>query len=339
MSNAPQLLGDYGQLSLQANGGMIGPAKFNLPGMDPINPLTCPNWHDRPGAEDWLPLIKNLCGDFVCAPYGAPDISEALPQNWKQNPEQKFANDNWFHGFAVNNLWDVQIDKDNSNSGQMICYPPAPHPFEHVSRKVSLLPDGPGYQVELNIAARSDIKFPFSLHPCFLLPEQPGSLNLEVATAGSGWTYPVSLIDENAPIATNARFEGLNAVPLIDGKKMDLTKLPPDEPFEALVQIGAPKGKVRLVYEKLGFEVIFSYDAELLPSLVIWISNCGRTEAPFDGKFRTLGIEAVAGAFDLGPQASCSIENPIAKEGISTFVELAAGEKLTTTSEVRLQAL
>jgi len=339
LSSTQQLLGDYGQLSLQANGGMIGPAKFNLPGLDPINPLTCPNWHDRAGAQDWLPLIKNLCGDFICAPYGAPDMSETLPQNWKQNTGKKFANDNWFHGFAVNNLWDVQIDEGDLTSGQMICHPPASHPFEQVSRKVSLLSDGAGYQVELNIVARSDIKFPLALHPCFLLPDQPDSLSLEVATAGSGWTYPVRLIDENAPIAINARFDGLNAVPLIEGGEMDLTRLPPDKPFEALVQIGAPEGKVRLVYEKLGFEIIFSYDAELLPSLVIWISNCGRTEAPFDGKFKTLGIEAVAGAFDLGPQVSSSKENPVAKEGISTFIELSAGEKLTTTSTIRLQAL
>ncbi len=338
MSSTSRLHGEHGNLDLQARGGMIGPADFALPGLSSINPLTCPQWRDDPGSKDWLPLIRNLCGDFVCAPYGAPRFSENLPDDWKRDPALPIAGDSWFHGHGPNNLWEVWVDQDNPASGGMRCRLPRSHPFSEISRRVRLLADGPGYEVDLSIIARSDVVFPLSLHPCFVLPDQPGSLELHVMTDGPGWTYPVSLIQSNAPVALNSRFASLEQVPLVEGSMLDMTSLPPEYPCESLVQIAAPAGEVKLHYVSEGYELLYGYDAGILPSLVIWLSNCGRQEAPFSGNFRTLGLEAVAGAFDLGPQISCSDQNPMAREGLKTCLRLAAGEEFVTTSTVRMRA-
>ncbi|HHG90625.1 MAG TPA: hypothetical protein ENJ90_09135 [Devosia sp.] len=342
MKNTCQLRGAFGQIDLQPEGGMIGPAVFDVPGAGRVEPLTCPDWRNRDGAEGLLPLIRNLCGDFVCVPYGAPEVPGDLPDEWTAGADAPIAEDPWFHGYPANSRWQINTDDNGSSTGTsatLITHPPAPHPLGEVSRTVSLLPDAPGYMVELSILARRDVTFPLSLHPCFLLPHEPGSLRLEISRAAEGWTYPIPVVPEHAPIATSRRFDSLRAVPKVGGGSMDMTRLPPSERCEVLLQVPSPDGLVRLIYERSGFAVRFTYDAQLLPSLVIWLSNRGRDEFPFDGEFRTLGIEAVAGAFDLGPAVSGSPMNPIAREGVATCVSLTAGQQLTTRSRIALEAI
>ncbi|GEM_PF-4240762 len=342
MNDVHQLRGAFGQVDLQPEGGMIGPAVFDVPGVGRIEPLTCPDWRNRDGAEELLPLIRNLCGDFVCAPYGAPEASGDLPSDWLKGADANIEEDRWFHGYPANSLWEINGDNEGGDAAThatMSCRPAAPHPFDEICRTISLLPDGPGYAVELSIKARHDVNFPFSLHPCFSLPEKPGSLRLEIPRAGEGWTYPLPVVPEHAPIAPNRRFDSLRAVPRVEGGFCDLTRLPPSERSEILLQVPAPGGLVRLIYEQAGYAVRFTYDAQLAPCIVIWVSNRGRDEFPFDGQFRTLGIEAVAGAFDLGPAVSASAMNPIAREGVATCISLTAGQQLTTRSKIALEAL
>lgn len=339
MSRALVLRGAHGWLRLQSAGGMIGPAEFNLPERGPIRPLTCPDWHNHPQAQDFPPMLRDLCGDFICLPYGAPDVMAALPDPWQHGAGSGIPEDRWFHGIGANAPWEIIPEPNDPTRAAMVLLPPDAHPVSKLERRVALLPDRPGYEVELRITARHDVQFPVSMHPCFHLPKEPGKLRLEIANAGRGWTYPLPVVPEHAPVAVNARFDSLNAVPRTDGGGMDLTMLPPPERCEALLQIPAPDGEIRLLYDQAGYAIRFAYDAELLPSLVIWISNRGRDEAPFDGNFRTIGIEAVAGAFDLGPPVSNWSGNPIAAEGISTAVPLRAGQELITQSTITIDAL
>ncbi len=337
MSGNFTLKGDHGRLRLQSNGGMLGPAEFNLPGLDQISPLTCPDWADHPEAENLVPMIRDLCGDFMCAPFGAPEMFEALPEHWRRGAGPGMPEDPWFHGYSANTPWEITPDADDPGRATMTSLPSEPHPLSRLVRRVSLLPDAPGYQVELSIKARRDVRFPLSQHPCFHLPKQAGALRLEVTHSGQGWTYPMPFVPENAPVAIDARFDSLSAVPRVDGGLIDLSNLPPPERCEALLQLTVPNGEIRLVYEQDGYAIRFNYDADLLPSLVIWISNHGRLAAPFDGNFRTLGIEAVAGAFDLGPTVSNSADNPIAREGIATTIAMSADQELTTLSTVTIE--
>ena len=73
----------HAHLSLQVAGGMIGPLTATLGERSGIEVLTSPGWADAPGAEDWLPLIRHLNGDFVGLPYGAPEPNLDLPATWR----------------------------------------------------------------------------------------------------------------------------------------------------------------------------------------------------------------------------------------------------------------
>lgn len=72
MTSAPSLSNAMTDLSLQASGGMIGPVTAKIAGRR-FDVLTCPGWGPRDGAEGWLPMIRDMCGDFICVPYGAPE--------------------------------------------------------------------------------------------------------------------------------------------------------------------------------------------------------------------------------------------------------------------------
>lgn len=324
-------------LSLQAAGGMIGPLNVHFAGRAPIEVLTCPDWADQDRDQEWLPLISNLCGDFVCVPYGAPSANDALPAEWLAGIGAQEALDPMFHGTPVNTDW-LLVETGKAGATMAVDLP-KPLPLSRIERHVRLLPGQAGYACDLTLMPRQDVAMPISLHPCFRLPEAPEQMHISFAASGPGWTYPVPPVEETALVAANARFDDLASIPARDGGTLDFTHLPPQQRTETLLQVPLATGKVTLTYPGDGYRVTFSWDVQHLPSLVLWISNQGRDEAPFSGQFRTLGIEAVAGAFDLGPSISCSPDNPVAREGIPTTVKLDAGKPLTITSSIVVEAI
>lgn len=244
--------------------------------------------------------------------------------------------DPMFHGTAVNSEWRIDVREAEATMAIDLA---APLPLSHVSREVRLLDDAAGYETTLCLTARTDCDLPLSLHPCLTMPDTPGDLILDIAQSGPGWTYPVSPVPARPGVAADTRFESLATVPAPEGGTVDLTRLPPETPCEILVQLPVATGRAALLYPRMGVRVTFEWDAALLPCLVLWISNRGRDEAPFDGRFRTLGVEAVAGAFDLGPHISRNSENPVAREGLATTVSLRAGHTLRTDSRITIEPL
>lgn len=339
MSVHPHLDDGRTRLSLQMAGGMIGPVTVKLPGRESIDVLTCPDWAKRDTGKQWLPLIRNLCGDFVCVPYGAPTPNDGLPAEWLAGVKPSEPDDPWFHGEAANADWQLIDQSEADNSLTMGIALAEPHLLARVERTVRLLPDVAGYEVDLCLTARRDTELPVALHPCFRLPEKPGDLHLSIEAAGKGWTYPVSPVEETAMAEPNARFETLAGVPAIVGNAIDFSSLPTEGRTEALLQIPLAKGQVNLGYINDGYRVVFAWDEKLLPSVVLWVSQQGRDEAPFSRTFRTLGVEAVAGAFDLGPHVSRSADNPMAREGVATTVKLTARQTFKTTYRVLVEAI
>ena len=59
-------------------GGQLGPVKFRL-GRQLIEPFSTAPWCDKPGADKLIPLLRELRGDFFCAPFGAGPAWRAVP--------------------------------------------------------------------------------------------------------------------------------------------------------------------------------------------------------------------------------------------------------------------
>lgn len=63
------------------------------------------------------------------------------------------------------------------------------------------------------------------------------------------------------------------------------------------------------------------WDRDILPSLMLWISDRGAEDPPFNGRYRGLGVEPLAAAFDLADAISTA-PNPLNRRGLRTAVEI-----------------
>ncbi len=78
---------------------------------------------------------------------------------------------------------------------------------------------------------------------------------------------------------------------------------------------------MRLEDESAGAAYRLTWDADILPSLQLWISNRGRKGAPWSGRNMCLGVEPLCAVFDLGTRAGLA-PNPISTRGIATAATL-----------------
>jgi len=51
-------------------GGQLSKAKFRV-GRQTVEPFSTAPWCDQPEAKKLIPLLRELRGDFFCAPFGA----------------------------------------------------------------------------------------------------------------------------------------------------------------------------------------------------------------------------------------------------------------------------
>jgi hypothetical protein len=69
-------------------------------------------------------------------------------------------------------------------------------------------------------------------------------------------------------------------------------------------------------------------DPRVLPGTVLWLSNGGRTYAPWSSRHRhVIGIEEVRSYFASGHAASIA-DNPLSRRGIPTAFELTPGGRI-----------
>ena len=86
-----------------------------------------------------------------------------------------------------------------------------------------------------------------------------------------------------------------------------------------------------------GCRITLSWDARLLPNCLLWLSNRGRTFAPWNGQNLCLGIEPIAAAFDLGEDVS-SHDNPLRRKDVCTSLPFKKGVPFVLTHSLQVSA-
>jgi len=117
-----------------------------------------------------------------------------------------------------------------------------------------------------------------------------------------------------------------------DGGPLDLTRLPLAADGEALLQVRAPRPDgalppFALHYRDAEARVGLWWDTAQFPDLMLWVSNRGRPEFPWDGRHVALGAEPVNSVFDLGRVARPPADHPLADR---TGIVLEAGQAWRT---------
>jgi hypothetical protein len=207
---------------------------------------------------------------------------------------------------------------------------PSGHAIEGLRREIRAVPDAPALELTLTIRPRRDGRLPIALHPVFALPAEAGMAELRPERCSGGWTYPCAVEPGVSRLLPDRTFESLTRVPSRDGA-IALDRLPLPFDTEEIVQLLEPGGRVTLRNHADRYDAWIAFDPALFRSVLLWISNRGRSAYPWCGRFAAIGIEPLCGAFDLGPAIGANAANPIARRGVPTTVELCAGSVLSTS--------
>ncbi|RYH07877.1 hypothetical protein [Tropicimonas sp. IMCC6043] len=322
---------DHGVAWVEPVGAMLGPVEFRMADGTTVSPLATAPWGNDVGPEhDALPpQLKRLRGEWPCVPFGAPTAPAGLPAQWQARRTSGTGVD--FHGFSSQNTWDC-VEHAPGRVVLEIAYP-QDHAIAGLRREIHGLPGEAEIEISLTISARADVALPIALHPVFAVPEMPSAAEIRADGMRGGRSYPIATEPGVSRLIPDQGFDSLASVPATGGA-LSLNRLPLPFDTEEIVQLFGADGRITLRNHAEGYEAWVAYDPEVFPSVLLWISNRGRSAYPWNGRFSAVGIEPVRGAFDLGPEIGANPQNPIAKAGIPTALTLSAGKDFVTTYRI-----
>lgn len=320
---------DKVKVHVQSLGAMMAPLEVEMKSGKIASPLAISPWADESKAGVLPGILQRLRGEWPCIPFGMNrevdlDPDDKNNEDWLKSP----------HGYASNHHWDlVSLEEDKISLS--IEYPEF-HPIETLERNVSILEDQTGVHCQLKVYPRRDVKLPIGLHPVFSMEFPAGSLQCNPAEFEFAHTYPFSVSEEIPIFETNQKFQLLINAPGAHGDRIDLSSLPFEEKGEGIVQLcGLQKGEFNLSNKAERYMSCLTWDVEQFPSCLLWVSNSGRSNYPWNSRNMALGIEPVSAFFDQGNSASIQ-KNLISESGIPTYTHFMRDEVWMTEYKIRV---
>jgi|LGOV01.1.fsa_nt_gb galactose mutarotase-like enzyme len=326
-------------LDVQSLGAAVVGCTFRLPNGETVNPFFANPWQDDSETElsTLPPLLRNLSGEWPCVPFGTPSIRQGLPSDWQLDE----ATGDWnaeAHGFGSHHDWDLE-KLDNTCLRAEISYPVS-SPVRRLTRTIRLDPGRLRLNFSLQIDVRETVRLPIGVHPVFDLSHSaPESCQLRVKGAGTVWTFPMDTEPGRSHFAPDQRGASIGRLHSIDGKIFDATQVPFSAPCEDLLMLTNPNGCVTLELPNKGYAVSVEWDPSTFPSCVLWYSNGGRQEYPWNGRIQAIGIEPVAAPFDLGLQQCLSDKNPLKAANVQSSILIEANTAWETEYSITLTQL
>jgi hypothetical protein len=321
----------HGAARIIPTAGMMLNASFKLPSGRIFSPFAKADWATGDTAEKNLTgHMRWLGGMFACLPFGDGGPASEIAPAW-DSPEFEALNP-LNHGYSGNADWGL-IEAAPGLVRIGLDYP-AEDDIGRIEMAISGDPHVPALVFEAKITGRRDCKTSFGFHPIFTLAAPPESIEIR-ADFFSGLTYPARVKGGGMICKIGAQFDTLDVIPAAHGGTLDLSRLPKPQPIEDNLQLCGVSGPVEIIYHGESAGVRVDWDRSILPSCQIWISDRALRASPWEGRYRGLGIEPVASAFDLSSTYSAT-RNPIADAGFATAVTLWANK--TVTIPCRIEA-
>lgn len=312
----------HGEAKVLATAAMLDKCVFTLPQGD-FTPFARAPWMGTIEDKSIVGHLRELGGDFVGIPFGTGRPMPDAPAEWRELITEPARHP--IHGPSGDADWTI-TDTTQTRVTLSLDYDEA-SPILRLERTVSGRPDEPAIDFSLRIFARRSADISLGLHPNFRLPETPGRLAL-AADFAFGLRHPGVMKP-----GESQEFTDLAAVPEGDGT-LDMSHVPLSPRMDRLVQLCGMQGPLtgRYLDEGAGFEL--DWDRALLPSLHIWHTDCGNAGEPWNGRFRAIGLEPLASAFDLNTAQSAR-PNPINRRGVATTVHVDPTRPLVVRHSVR----
>lgn len=308
---------DCGSLQASETGAMLAGLDFVLPGGRRFSPFARAHWPaEEMAAAGFAPHLCHLGAEFACLPFGVGGPLEKVAPAWRGLGLER-TNDPP-HGPAANAEW-----SGRAVGADTLCFTldyPAGHAVRRLTRTIRAVAGVPAVDLSLVVEARRRASLSAGLHPIISLDRPSGALTLRVAFR-QGVTYPAAVPGGAMLSAIGETFSALAAVPARGGGTVDLSQLPKSRPAEDVVQLCDVAGPVEVDFADEAAALVIDWDRRLLPSCQLWISDRALTDAPWGGRYRGLGIEPIASAFDFATAVS-EAANPVRASGTATALAI-----------------
>lgn len=311
----------HGRAEISPIAGMLVDAVFQVNGHD-VRPFARAPWLDEPEPLSGIPgHIRVLGGDFLALPFGSAGVPASTVGDWSRHSGA--AVNSPPHGLTADADWTVTAERADRVTLRLDF--PNDSAIAWVERTIAGVPSRPELRFEHVIHAREQTRVPLGLHPIFALPSAPRSLRID-AHFETALAYPTVIDPTLSRIPPGAETRDLN--------EWDAAELPGDRPREDLALLTEVTGPIRVIDESTGYGALLDWDHETLPNVMLWISDRGIREPPYSSRYRGLGVEPVASAFDFPADVSTE-DNPLSERGIRTAVDLDPADPLTVRHSVR----
>jgi len=304
------------ELAVTQLGGHMAPVVFYRSSKAPVQPYYLNPWHNEKAEID-LPVLAPLRGDFFCMPFG---------DNEEVYRDKKFD----LHGEPASRKWRFESLETGKISSLTLSMKTKGLPGK-ITKTLSII-DGHNVVYIQHLLDGFSGSTPLGHHPNLAMPQSQGSVHISTSAIKFGMTNPTepgrSDEGEYFSAMVNKRFTSLSKVPLIwsESRYGDFSCFPARCGFTDLIAVFHKPTPNRPAWTTATFEdksfMWFSLkDAQVLPTMLMWISNRGRHGSPRNGRNCCLGLEDVCGYFAKGIALSVKA-NPLSRQGIPTAIRL-----------------
>jgi hypothetical protein len=300
---------DVVRIDFNPEGGHFDRVVFRSNGRE-ISPLHRAPWRDEALPADTPVALRNLAGDFFCAPFCAADL-DGSP----------------FHGWTSSGRWIAAGEvKDASGRATITFRLENPVMGASVTKEITLHPGHPVIY-QRHIFAGGDGALPVGHH---VMVRSSGGLMLSFSPKAFGITPEAP--QEPDPtrgrfvLAYPQRFTDLAQARRADGAPVDLTRHPIDPQAEDVVFLVDEPGRdfawSAALCRSEGFLFFAIKNPKILTGTMLWMSNGGRFYEPWSSRHKgCLGIEELCSYGAEGHRASIAT-NPVSAAGYKTALEL-----------------
>lgn len=299
----------HGSADVWALSGAVHRLEFRLDDGRVVAPLAEAPWQGEAetAGDGSIPAhLRFLGGEWPCVPFGKSDADPVV------------------HGHATDHEWTFE---DTEDGVALSIELPKDRAVARLRRTVRGGAGAARLDFTLEAAVRRDCVLPVGLHP-ILAPGLAGEAVRIEGAYDHGETFPVTFEPGVSRLAAAARFDDVAALPLADGGTTAFGDLLGETTEEAFQLFGVD-GDLRIVYPRSGHVVRLGFDAAGFPTCLFWISTGGRTNRPWNGRFRGFGVEPLNARFE-------------ARDGtgaIAGGIALKAGEVWSTRYSLGVDAI
>ncbi len=287
--------------------GHLFPIRFFF-GKDVIEPMHIAPWTNEQLEDSVPPILKNLRGDFFCAPFGASDFLE---------------DETRAHGASANDLWNLKEKSESSIKLELSKKIAGASLIKEISINMD---ETVVYQKHTFIGGNG--KIPVGHHAMLKIPSEAFISFSNFIFGGT----PPEIVEPNPDQGRSIlkypqQFSDITAVQRFDNKTINISTYPFENNHEDLYMV-ISKNDMSFGWSAVscpagGWLWYSLKNTNDLPNTVVWLSNGGRYYPPFSSRHKNvIGIEETCSFFHLGHKTSIE-KNYLTEQGFKTYIELA----------------